>query len=225
MKNLYVLALLFISTFAFSQTSNTTPQAFIEVTGTAKREIVPNQIYISITLSEKSIDNRKYNIETQELKLYQILRELNVPESKLTLTDFTSYVISDRRKEIGFKQNKQFTLLLENAQQVSVLFDKLFEANIKEADVTKMDHTDIVNYNKEVRIEALKAAKAKAEYLLLAVGNKLGKPLEIIEETQDSRNYSANKGLNSYTPSTSNTSNEFKKIAISFSYHVKYSIE
>lgn len=219
MRKLQTILFLFLFNFAVSQVQ----PSFIEVTGTAKREIEPNQIYVSITLTEKSIDNKKYTIENQENKLHEILTELNIPKSKLTLSDFTSSIITEKRKEIGFKQTKLLNLILDNGQQVSKLFDKLFDANIKEADVIKIDHTEMVKYNKEVRIEALQAAKNKAEYLLNSINNKIGKPLEIIEENVSDNYFRANTyNVKVNIPSDSY---EFKKIVISFSYKVKYQIE
>lgn len=219
MRKLQTILFLFLFNFAVSQVQ----PSFIEVTGTAKREIEPNQIHVSITLTEKSIDNKKYTIENQENKLHEILTELNIPKSKLTLSDFSSSIITEKRKEIGFKQTKLLNLILDNGQQVSNLFEKLFEANIKEADVIKIDHTEMVKYNKEVRIEALQAAKTKAEYLLNSINNKIGKPLEIIEENVSDNYFRANT-YNVKVNMSSETS-EFKKIVISFSYKVKYQIE
>ena len=60
MKKSILLILLSFNFFTFSQNSQQTELPFIEVTGTAKREIEPNLIYISITLTEKSIDNKKF---------------------------------------------------------------------------------------------------------------------------------------------------------------------
>ncbi len=226
MKNLSLLLLICLSNFVFSQNAKEVEPPYIEVIGTAKREIDPNQIFISITLIEKSIDNKKYSIDAQETKLQQILSDLNISKSKLTLSDFSSSIITEKRKEVGFKQSKQFILLLETAQQVSNLFEKLFDANIKEADVVKIDHTDIVNYNKEVRIEAVKAAKAKAEYITNAVGNKIGKPLEIIEQNADTNFYLGNANrFNMSNTAITLSSSEFKKIIITFSFKVKYLIE
>lgn len=221
-KNILLAFLLLIYGITFSQNINQQTIPFIEVTGNAKKEIDPNLIFVSITLSEKSIDNKKYSIENQEVRLNKILENLGINKSNLTLSDLNSTILNDKRKEIGFKQEKEFNLKLENSLQVSKLFESLFEANIKEANVTKIDHTDIINLNKEVRIEAIKSAKAKAEYLLLAVGNKIGKPLEISEVTDDYNYYRKNLNSNRFTPISTS---EFKKITITFSYRVKYSIE
>ena len=227
MKKSILLILLSFNFFTFSQNSQQTELPFIEVTRTAKREIEPNLIYISITLTEKSIDNKKFSIETQEKELQKILVELNIPSSKLTLADYNSSILTGKRKEIGFKQSKQFTLVLETAKHVSDLFEKLFNANIKEADVFKTDHTDIVKFNKEVRIEAIKAAKDKAEYITNAVGNKIDKPLEIIELGATDMNYYRGNLNTFYSQNveTNSSSSEFKKILITFSFKVKYQIQ
>ena len=227
MKKTILLILLSFNYFTFSQNSKQIELPFIEVTGTAKREIEPNLIYISITLTEKSIDNKKFSIEVQEKELQKILVELNIPSSKLTLADYNSSILTVKRKEIGFKQSKQFTLILETAKQVSELFEKLFNANIKEADVFKIDHTDIVKFNKEVRIDAIKAAKDKAEYITNAVGNKIDKPLEIIELGATDMNYYRGNLNTFYSQNveTNSSSSEFKKILITFSFKVKYQIQ
>lgn len=227
MKKTILLILLSFNYFSFSQNSKQTELPFIEVTGTAKREIEPNLIFISITLTEKSIENKKFSIEAQEKELQKILTELNIPSSKLTLADYNSSILTVKRKEIGFKQSKQFTLILETAKQVSELFEKLFNANIKEADVFKIDHTDIVKFNKEVRIDAIKAAKDKAEYLTNAVGNKIDKPLEIIELGATDMNYYRGNLNTFYSQNveTNSSSSEFKKILITFSFKVKYQIQ
>jgi uncharacterized protein YggE len=227
MKKIILLILLSINYFTFSQNNKQPELPFIEVTGTAKREIEPNLIYISITLTEKSIDNKKFSIEAQEKELQKILVELNIPFSKLTLADYNSTILTVKRKEIGFKQSKQFILILETAKQVSDLFEKLFNANLKEADVFKIDHTDIVKFNKEVRIEAIKAAKDKAEYITNAVGNKIDKPLEIIELGATDMNYYRGNLNTFYSQNVevNSSSSEFKKILITFSFKVKYQIQ
>lgn len=230
MKNtlLLILAFTFYTSFGQKRTTETTPDVpFIEVTGTATQEIEPDQFFVSITLSEKSIDNRKYSIENQEEKLGQILKTLQIDANKLTLSDLSSQIIKDKKGEIGFKQTKEFLLLLKTSSDVSKLFSALFEANIKQADVIKTSHSNMVAFSKEVRIDAIKAAKEKAEYLLEAVGNTINEPLQIIEETMNSSNYNTFRGREYANKELTETisSSEFKKIVISFSYRVKYSIK
>jgi uncharacterized protein YggE len=49
------------------------------------------------------------------------------------------------------------------------------------ADISRVAHSEIEKYRKEVKIIAVKAAKEKAGYLLEAIGESVGKPLMIQE--------------------------------------------
>lgn len=232
MKNtlFLILAFTFYTSFGQRRAAEISPEIpFIEVTGTATKEIDPDQFFVAITLSEKSIDNRKYSIENQEEKLGQILKTLQIDADKLTLSDLSSQIIKDKKGEIGFRQTKEFILLLKTSSDVSKLFAALFEANIKQADVIKTGHTNMVVFSKEVRIDAVKAAKEKAEYLLEAVGNTIGDPLEIIENEMNSGHdfnyYRGNVYYKNKEEMNISSSSEFKKIVISFSYKVKYAVK
>ncbi|GEC79998.1 SIMPL domain-containing protein [Flavobacterium aquatile] len=230
MKNITLLlvALSFIKIEAQNVAPTVNSIPFIEVIGTAKKEIEPNQIFVSITLSEKSIDNKKYSIEAQEEKLKQSLQKWNIDLTNLTLSDFNSKIIRDKKNEIGFKQSKEYVLLLKSADEVSKIFKDLFEANIKEADVISVQHTNILQYVKEARIDALKAAKEKAQYLVEAIGNKIDQPLEIIEQSRNSDDFNYYRGnvyLKKEEAEQTISSSEFKKIVINISYKVKYSIK
>lgn len=56
---------------------------------------------------------------------------------------------------------------------------------LKDADIAnnirKKTHTDLPRFRKETKIEAVKAARDKAEYLTKAAGANIGKILRIIE--------------------------------------------
>ena len=51
MKTFILLLFAIVSQIGFAQNLQTSP--FIEVVGTAEKEIVPNEIFISITLNEQ----------------------------------------------------------------------------------------------------------------------------------------------------------------------------
>ena len=60
---------------------------------------------------------------------------------------------------------------------------KIDEMEIKGAYVERVNHSQIQDLRKEVRVEAIKAAKEKADYLLGAIGEKTGKALIVKEVT------------------------------------------
>jgi uncharacterized protein YggE len=205
---------------------------FIEVTGTASKEIMPDKIFVTISLTNKIIDKQEYNIQEQEKKLKQILTENKIDLSLLTLSNSISQVVTKKEKEIGFEVFKIFMLELSSAEQVSKIFKELQDLNIKGASIEKVEHSKIDSLRKEVRIAAIKSAKNKAEYLLESIGEQLGKPMEIKEVVENSffkENFLSNSNLlaNQNETNIEDDKNElgFQKIKIKFSYFIKYSIK
>ena len=79
---------------------------------------------------------------------------------------------------------------VKSAGEVNKLFQLLDELGIEDAAIVKTSHSEIEKLRKEVKIQAMKAAKDKADYLLTAIGEQTGKPLVIRE--QDHTIYPAN---------------------------------
>lgn len=231
MKKSIVFILFLASAFSLAQgnvqKTENTALPFIEVIGTASKEVVPDKIYIKILLTDKVVNNEKYTIESQEEKLKKALTSAGIDLKYLYLSDSSSEITKDKKKETGFKVIKEFSLIVKNSNEVSKVFKELYEINIKEAEISKAESSDIENIRKEVRIAAIKVAKEKAEYLLLAIGEKIDKPLEI-KELDNS--YLSRKMLttsNSVIKSSDSDGDnmDFEKIIVTYSYYIKYSIK
>ena len=229
-KNLLTIFLL-ASISSFAQVEKPPVQKpFIEVTGTASREVIPDRIFISIVLSDKIVDKEPYSIQSQEQKLRQSLSKINIDLNNLYLSDANSEITRYKKKETGFKVTKEFTLQVKNADEVSKVFKELYAINIKEGSITKTESSKIDSLRKEVRIAAIKAAKNKAEYLLTAIGEQIDKPLEIREQEDIPyyrENISNNVSFNTRLNDTDDKPGEinFQKFTIKFSYYIKYSIK
>ncbi|AWH83676.1 hypothetical protein HYN59_00450 [Flavobacterium album] len=202
---------------------DTTP--YITVTGTAEKEVVPDIIYISITLQEKVVNKASYTIAAQEEKLKKSLQALGIDLKNLSLADASSEIISYKRKDKGVEERQEYSLKVSTATEVRKVFEALHDNDIKEASIAKVDHTQMDALRKEVRIDAIKAAKDKATYLLQAIGEQPGKPLVITEEPDNSYLPQNRMSNVTYRLQESNTETDFKKIKIKFSYYVKYSIK
>lgn len=168
---------------------------YIEVTGSAEMEIVPDEIYINIVLREKNKNNDKFKIEAQEDALLQKLKENGFDINNLSL----SGADGDLQYRV-FRKNKVLTekrllMKVQNAGEVNKLFQLLDELEIEDAGISKTSHSQIEKFRKEIKIEAMKNAKDKADYLLLAIGELTGKPLVIREQvyaTYPSNSYNSN---------------------------------
>ncbi|KGO92868.1 SIMPL domain-containing protein [Flavobacterium subsaxonicum] len=225
MKKLFTLLALALTLATHAQAVQQEDKPYIEVTGTAQKEVVPDIIYITITLKDKVVNKDSYTIIQQETKLKQALQQAGIDLKKMSLSDASSDIIMYKRKEKGVEEMKEYTLIVNNATEVSKVFETLHNINIKEAEISKTEYSQIYNLRKEVRISAIKAAKDKATYLLEAIGEQPGKPLVINELGS---NFSAPKfGSNVALPSdyVTNYTDSFKPIKIEFSYYVKYAIK
>lgn len=198
---------------------------YIEVIGSASQKVVPDKIFLSIGLSEKSIQKKRWTISEQETSLFQVLDQLQISRDQLALSDTNASIIRRKKRETGVRFEKEYILELKNATQLSAVFTQLQQRNIKEVNVTKTESSKIIELRKEVRIEAIKLAKAKAEYLLEAIGETIGRPLEIRElpDERVARRTFASNGIITQKDKDDLLA-EFEQIEIKFSYYIKYSI-
>ena len=73
-------------------------------------------------------------------------------------------------------------LKVANLYKIDGILSKVEERGIEYTNIGRVDHSQKEALRKQVKINALKAAKEKANYLLEAIGEKLGDVLEIHEQ-------------------------------------------
>ncbi|MBC7486862.1 MAG: SIMPL domain-containing protein [Cytophagaceae bacterium] len=209
---------------------------YIEVNGTAEKEVVPDEIYISIVIREKYINKVKLTIEEQEGKLKNALKSIGIDVSNLYLSDANADYVKIRWQKKDVLTQNDYTLKVATANVVGQVFLELDKLEIKDAFIEKVNHSNIQNLRKEVKILAIKAAKEKADYLLTAIGEQTGKPLVILENQNfvplEQLNINAYHSKNiQYSvvglSSKFEDSNEiqFEKIKIQSSIYVKFAIK
>jgi len=154
---------------------------YIEVTGEGEMEFAPDEIFISFTLKERMEGKTKITIEEQEKELKQKLQKMNIDLKNLTVADASADYTIIKRKQKDVIASKDFILKVDKVSVLDQVFGILDEVKVFDADIYKTSHSKIEEYRKKVKIMAIKAAKEKASYLLEAIGEKVGKPLYIVE--------------------------------------------
>ena len=154
-------------------------EPFIEVTGTAHREIEPNEIYVMIRLKEFEENRQKIALEKIEKDFYNAVRAAGIDRNRVELADAGSDLDKFRRRDKESYREKTFQIKLTSAAELEKLIEKLSTVAVDAADVTRLHHTDYEKLKLELKIEALKIAKAKAETLVESIGTRIGKPLMI----------------------------------------------
>jgi uncharacterized protein len=179
----------FFAATSFAQTSVVIPNPVkrIEVTGSAELEVVPDELYFNVSIREYYNDEKnqkdKVVITTLEKQLLKAVAEAGLPKEVLSLSGVGGYqnYVDKKKKPATFLESKQYELKVDKADKLDVILSKIESRGVQYANIARVDHSRKEEFKKQVKINALKAAKEKATYLLEAVDQKLGSPLEIRE--------------------------------------------
>jgi len=226
---------------AKAQEKNFIDQNYIEVTGKAELEVAPDMIYLKIVLRDKS-NKDKLPLPEIEKKMIEKLTEMGIDVGKdLSLVDFASNLRAYVLKTNEVMLTKQYQLIVRDAKTLQKVFFECQELGISNVSITKLEHSNIEQYRKEVKVLAVKAAKEKAEALVLALNQKIGKAIYVLEadhlnqykvsnRLQEHRRFDSNSNMAvKYRPT--NIANEedidieFEKIKLESTFLVRFALE
>ncbi|SHL85127.1 SIMPL domain-containing protein [Chryseobacterium polytrichastri] len=144
----------------------------IEVTGVAEMEVEPDEIIFSIGIKA---DNKNQLADNEKL-LFETLKKDGVKNEDIKFKSMYQNLYSKTTKF-----TKSFQFKVNTKTNVSKLFEDLNQKWVSNLNIAEIKNTKIADFRKTVKINALKAAKEKADYLLESIGKKTGTPLEIVE--------------------------------------------
>ena len=232
----FLVALGFICALSINHIAQVAPPEprVIEVSASAERWITPDEFTFKITLLERIENKQKITIEQQESALRRELSSLGVDVSKdLSIFDISSsYFRQKKVKDV--LSSKDYRLKLRDLNRIARLQELADRLNISRLDLIDSEHSQITQLRRETKMDAMKAARDKADYLLGSIGQRAGKPVYIKEEPDEAprslgANYSANTTSNIYRVSgaadTSDDSLSFSQIRLRFVITAKFEIE
>jgi uncharacterized protein YggE len=149
-----------------------TKKNFIEVTGVAEMEVEPDEILFNIGIK----GDNKNQLADNEKQLFEILKNNGVKNEDIKFKSMYQNIYS---KTKIFTKNLQFKVTKKT--DMGNLFENLNQKWITSINIDEIRNTKIADYRKTVKINALKAAKEKADYLLESMAKRTGNPLEIVE--------------------------------------------
>jgi len=232
MKNFKFIFFLLFTSAILAQ--STTQKPFIEVTGTAEIEIVPDEIYLDIKIKERTEKGKKLTLDVLENQLKTVLKKIGIPEKNLSISDVNAVLAKTGWWSEEIFSVANYSLKVNGADNLKQLFENFKKLEISDVNIAKATHSDLINIKKKNRIKAIKLAKEKADYLLTAIGEQTGKPIIINElannnQTFVSANYLNNNANYSMMKVRGNgfkdETVEFKTIKITSSIYVKFEIK
>ncbi len=220
MKKLALIIVLFITASVNAQfQKNFIDHNYIEITGTSEMKIIPNEIYLSITINEQD-KKGKISVEKQENRLIKSLKEMGLDTDKnFKILDYSSNFKFYFLKKTDIMKSKTYELIVKNGLELGKVYQTLEVIGISNVNITRIDHSEMEEYKQEAKIKAIKAAKLKAANYAEAINQTIGKAL-YIQETNNffPRNYSQvneimiRRGTSESKDKINNI--EFKKIVI-----------
>ncbi len=182
-----ILALSILGINTFAQTTPTPPRKTIAVTGTAEMEIVPDEIYVSITLQEYKENGNKVVMETLEKLFREVVNTMKIDAKNLTIEGSYGYrnYIPKKHKQKEFFLSKTYQLKMSELIKYNELIDRLEDEGISNVYISRTHHSKMEELKKQLKINAIKVAKEKAGYLLTAINEQLGETLEVNEQVNN----------------------------------------
>lgn len=237
MKKLFTLSILLITLTSYAQNfqKNFIDQNYIELTGTSKLELTPNEIYLKIIINENS-KNGKLSVEQQEELMVKTLNNIPINlEDNFKIIDYTSNFRYFFLKKTDIRKSKTFELKLSNGLEVGKVYQALENIGISNISITKVDHSELEEFQLQTKIKAIKMAKKKAKKYTEAIGQNIGKAIYIREdENYNPNNFNTqlnevvirgygNSKLNSFEKMSQNI--EFQNIIINAKVLVKFELK
>ena len=184
MKYAPFLIFLFIVAHLSAQDFIDSDMRFIEVTGSAKMEVVPDQITLQFTLEEyrprKDI-GKKVEIHEIEGRLMDLLKRYAVKQEDIVLDGFNNswYRAWYYRRQLTKRKSIQVTF--RDMAQLNAIFAEVDGEGISNISIASTSHHELTEFRKEVKKNAIVAAREKAAYLLEALGENVGRVKSVHE--------------------------------------------
>ncbi len=213
-----------------SKNENNPTNSYIEVVGSAEKEIAPDIFYLAINLSEYNSRNKE-SIKSLEQKLLSTLQNLKIDTQKdLTITNVSGSNWNWWRRSRNMYQEKSYLLKLTSIDLVEKVCDKLDTLGVSNIYLSKIDYSKMDEFKKEVEQEAVKKARLKADNLVAGENRKLNKLIYIQEQINNIERpyelkalYDANKY--EYEAPPVNNGIDFQKLKVSYSIIARFSIQ
>lgn len=222
-----------------TQPANPFPKT-ISVTGSAAMEIVPDQIFVNIVIREyqKKGENKK-ELETLKTDFLAKCSTAGIVDSNISVASYTGFnnyyqLRKKKRKDPDMYASITYQVIFASTKQMDDLVDKLDDEATQSFDVVTASHSRMVEFRKQLKIQAVKAAKDKAVYLTEAIGEKLGVAITVTEPEEPSlsdNNYRAVNLANSISQynykfdDSKSIEIDFKKIKLRYEVSVIFALQ
>ncbi len=235
MRKLSIIStIIILSQTTFGQSKNFIDQPFIETSAVVDTLVTPDEIYLSISLTEK--DTRgKVSVEELEAKMASSLKRVGIDiEKNLTLNDFSSNFKRYFLKDQDILKMKVYTLKVDNAATAGKVIIELENVEISNVLLERTEYSKIEELKLELRSKAITKARIQAESLVRPLNQSVGSAIYISDDPTNSVTNRLQgrtqgiviRGYSSISKKEFRPANiEFKKIEVQNVVLVKFKLE
>lgn len=171
-RGMVLVAALMLTTSLYAQQGNLMDQPYIEVSGQAEVEVVPDKIYVQITIDGDS--KGQETVLQQEKEMVQRFDALGIDvEKKLVVQELFNSALKSNK----VVTSKTYRLEVNSATQLAHVFQALQAIGIAQAEIESVDISNKEELIQQIRAEAAQNARKNALVLANALGQELGKAL------------------------------------------------
>ena len=188
MKNIWLTLFILLPAAIFAQTPAGS-ERLIEVKGNAEMKIEPDKMELIIGIEEywkeefekkNEFADYKTKIPLAEIEdaLIKNLRKAGIEKEDSKVMNMGNFW-RFRGKE--FLYSKQLVVKVNDFSKINQLMQIADAKGIKYMNIGKLVHSNLEEFKKQIKIDALKDAREKARYLVESIGGELGEVITITE--------------------------------------------
>lgn len=191
-----LLFMLLTSFFLFAQAQINPPvQRTITATGNAKIEVVPDEIYIAVSLREYDKKGAgKIDIETIKNNFLSACKSIGLNNTDVMVQSYQGYDGTPYQYKKNKKQNPDlkaginYWVKVSNLKKMDDLVNKLDDEATQNFYIAKTDYSKREELELKMKADAIKRAKEKAVALAAAINEKVGNAITINEPAESGDN-------------------------------------
>lgn len=178
-----------VSLRAMSQ--ETVKQKTINVSGTAEMEVVPDEIYVQVELREyDKKGGSKIEIDAIKNDFLKSALGIGLTENEISVQSYQGWdgnmwaYKKNKKKNPDLKASITYQVKLSSTRKMDELVQKLDDEATQNFFISRVSHSKIAEYKKQLKLQAVKSAKEKAIYLADAINERAGEAITINEPNE-----------------------------------------
>jgi uncharacterized protein YggE len=237
------LTLIFLAAFLSTKTTAqqiavVPPQKTISVNGSAHKEVTPDEIYVQVSLREydKKGDG-KVDIETIKNNFLAACKSIGLNDTDVVVQSYQGWdgnywwYKKKKKENPDMKAGINYWVKVNSTSKMDELVSKMDDEATQSFGIAKTDYSKMDELRKQLKMEAIKAAKEKATYLAAAINEQVGSAITI-NEPNEVENYPrpmysnmAVKAANAEDNAEPPMNVDFKKMKIQFDVNVIFALK